>query len=189
MPNDEERASTPMPRSTSTRLPGLWQAAVIAALSAVTFGYWARPSAGTGNAPTALNVSDLTEVRPDEMTNALTTLNATQDQLRQLQERRSCGDRLAWVTIMRSPGQPAGQIRLQSGRYVSPAFELTDTPVRVALPYPAPYPVGRGTVAVLGTTVDAVVALTPPWPVSAKAGWHAREVTWTPSDDCPRAGK
>ena len=85
---------------------------------------------------------------------------------------------------MRSPGQPDGRIRLQSGSYFSPAFELTDRPVRVAVPYPAPYAAGRGTMAVLGATTSAIVALRPAWAVVAGRPAQTRNVTWQPSGRC-----
>ena len=186
MPRDEQRrASAPGERGMSAGLPGTWQAVAIAALSALVFGYWARPGAGVAGASAAASVSRLAEVTPQNAAAALDTVAGTPEQLAQYRDRDFCSRRLAWVTIVRSPGQAPGRIRLQSGSYLSPAFELTETPVRVALPYPAPYAAGRGTIMVLGTTADAIVALTPPWHVPAQGGMHAQQVTWTPMGDCP----
>ncbi len=190
MPKEEEtRASLPGVRDRPARLPGAWQAMMIAALSALVIGYWARSNDTASRAAAAPNVSQVTEVAPEDVTAALDTVSGSQEQLAQFQERKACGRRLAWVTIMRSPGQPPGRIRLQSGGYLSPVFDLTDAPVRVALPYPAPYATGHGTISVLGTTTGAIVALTPAWHVPAKDGLHAREVTWTPMGNCPAANK
>jgi hypothetical protein len=190
MPKDEQtRASLPGARSTSAGLPGTWQAVAVAALSALVFGYWARSGVNAPGAAAAANVSRVAEVAPQDVTAALDTMSGSHEQLAQFREREACSRRLAWVTIMRSPGQPPGRIRLQSGAYLSPAFDLTDAPVRVALPYPAPYATGHGMISVLGTTTDAIVALTPPWRVPAQEGLHAREVTWTPSGDCPGTNK
>ena len=194
MPKHEEtRASLPGKRSAPAGVPGAWQALAIVALSALAAGYWAQSGVnGPANLPgaaAAAYVSGLAEVAAADMTPALDTLAWSRDELAQFRERDACGRRLAWVTIGRSPGQPNGRIRLQSGAYVSPAFELTDAPVRVALPYPAPYPAGHGMISVFGTTADAIVALTPPWHVAVQNGLHTREVTWSPADDCPGRGR
>ena len=169
-------------------LPGAWQALAVTALTALVVGYWARPGANASEAA-ASNVSRVSEVAPGDVAAALDTVAGSPEQLAQYRERDACSCQLAWVTIMRSPNQPSGRIRLQSGAYVSPAFELTDAPVRVALPYPAPYAAGRGTILVLGTTSDAVVALTPAWHVPAQGGLHARAVSWTPMAVCPGGSK
>ena len=189
MPKEEEAgARRTSARGGASRLPGTWPAAAVTALSAVVFGAWAqaeltRPGDAAGAASTRL-----AEVAPGEIPAALDTLAISPEQIAQLlREREACKRRLAWVTVMLSPGQAGGRIRLQSGAYLSPAFTLSAAPVRVALPYPAPYPTGHGTISVLGTTADAVVALTPPWHVSAQEGLHAREVTWTPVGGCPGA--
>ena len=57
---------------------------------------------------------------------------------RLLKGTRDCGGRLAWVTLSRSNDATAQMARLRSGNYFSPAFAVTKTPVRVAIPYPAP---------------------------------------------------
>jgi hypothetical protein len=166
-------------------LPGAWQAVIIAGLSALLVGYIAQrnlaPREGAGDS----GVSRLAEVEPEDLAAALATLDFPLDLKALLRSSKDCIHRLAWVTIARGPGEPAGRIRLQSGHYVSPAFALTDVPTRVAVPYPAPYAMGHGTLFVLGTTEDAVVALMPPWQVLAKDPVHAREVSWTPAGACP----
>lgn len=185
---DQADGSLPRKQGNPARLPGGWQAAVIAALSALLAGYLGRPG---GNAPRAdgrPSVSRVAEVAPGELPAALETVSGTPGQLAQMAERDSCGRRFAWVTLVRAPGQPSGRIRLQSGSYVSPSFELIDTPVRVAIPFPAPYPTGHGTISVLGTATGAIVALTPAWHVAAQDGMQAREVSWTPAAGCPAAG-
>ena len=189
MPQDEQtRASLPSTRGTSTPLPGAWQAAGVAALAALIFGYWAQLGTATQAAGTA-SISQMAEVAPQDMGAALDTVGITPQQTAQILEKEACSRHLAWVTIMRSPGAPPGRIRLQSGDYFSPVFELTDAPVRVALPYPAPYPSGQGTITVMGATADAIVALTPPWHVAAQTGLNARQVRWSPAAGCPAPGK
>ena len=124
--------------------------------------------------PTGGDISRVAEVAPQDIPAALETIEGTPQDLARFKAQDACKARLAWVTILHAPGQPTGRIRLQSGHYFSPAFTLTDVPVRVALPFPAPYPIGRGTITVLGTTTDAIVALTPPWHVPAQGTVHAQ---------------
>ena len=186
----ERRAAAPGAHSAQKGLPGTWQALVIAAISAAMFGYWRQVGEDAPGAAAAADVSRLAEVAPQEVPAAIDTVAGTPEQLAKYQNEEACSARLAWVTVMRGPGQPAGRVRLQSGGYISPAFDLYDGPVRVALPYPAPYEWGRGTISVLGTTTDAIIALTPPWHVPAQGGGvHAREVTWSPVGACPGAKK
>jgi hypothetical protein len=75
-------------------------------------------------------------------------------------------------------------IRLRSGNYISPNFSLTDAPVRVALPYPAPYEAGHGTLSVIAVGGEATVSLLPPWRVVGGSGLASHEVTWHPRIRC-----
>ena len=169
------------------RLPGGWQAALIAALSALLAGYLGRPGHDLPPAGGRLDVSRIAEVTPDDLPAALGTVSGTPQQLAEMAKPASCSRRLAWITVARAPGGLPGRIRLRSGGYVSPAFDLMDAPVRIAIPFPAPYPTGHGAISVLGTTTDAIVALVPSWNVPAQAGTEIREVTWTPLAGCPAA--
>ncbi len=190
MPSDVQTRATPSgKRGEPASVPGGWQAAVIAALSALLVGYWARQDHGTPRPEGKGDVGRIADVAPQDVPSALDTLAGTPRQLAQFRDRDACGRRLAWVTMMVAPGQAPGRIRLQSGNYISPVFDLMETPVRVALPYPAPYAIGHGVISVVGATTAAVVSLTPPWHVPARAGVEAREVTWTPTGACPGANK
>ena len=190
MPNEDQAgASRPRNQGDLARLPGGWQAAAIAALSALLAGYLGRPGDNAPRGEANPNISRVAEVTPDDLPAALNTVSGAPQRLAQMAVRDSCRSRLASVTVVRAPGQPPGRIRLRSGSYYSPAFDLVETPVRVAMPFPAPYPTGHGTISVLGATTGATVALTPPWHVLAQAGTEAREVTWTPASGCGAAGK
>jgi hypothetical protein len=190
MPSEyQTRAALSVRQSRPASLPGGWQAFLIAALAALLAGYWARQGDSAPRPEGRDGLSRVAEVAPEDVPAALDTLSAAPEQLAQFRKRAACSRRLAWVTVVRAPGQAPGRIRLQSGGYVSPAFDLLDTPVRVAIPYPAPYPTGHGVISVIGTTTEAIVALTPPWRVPAQAAVQAREVSWTPAGECPGAGK
>ena len=185
----QTRATQPSGQSKPASVPGGWQAAAIAALSALLIRYWAKQSHSELRADERDNVSRVTDVSPQDLPGALDTVAGTPRQLAQFRDHDACSRRLAWVTLVRAPGQPPGRIRLRSGSYISPAFELLETPVRVAFPYPAPYATGHGVISVIGATAAAVVALTPPWHVPAQAGVEVRKVNWTPGGVCPGIDK
>ena len=186
---EQEAASSPYAGHLAARLPGLWQAAFVTAMSALVVGYWTRPL-NSGAEPLANGtISRMAEVTPQDVSAALDTMSGTREQLAQFREQKPCSRRLAWLTISAGSDRAAGKIRLQSGNYISPAYDITAAPVRIALPYPAPYGSGHGTIAVLGTTADALVALTPSWHVPTGGSLHARDVTWIPASTCPGENK
>ncbi len=182
---DFDRQASSKADQAGSPLPGFWQSAIVAALSALVCGLWAFGRAAAPADTATASVSQLSEVAPEDIDHALETMDGPRDQLAQFRQRQACSHRLAWVAIARTPGQPAGKIRLQSGNYITLAFDLNETPTRIAIPYPARYAVGRGTLSVIGTGADATVALTPAWFVAAKGGAAAREVAWTPVGRCP----
>lgn len=184
-PNSQDRAARTRDRGLDARYPGLWQAGLIAALAALTLGV-ARMPRDTADGPGV--VSRVAEVAPAELPQAIATVGGSRQALAAPATGRSCGQRLAWVTIMNGSGGAGGRIRLRSGAYVSPAFALGPRPVRVALPYPAPYETGHGTIAVLGATAAAVVALQPGWLVAAGDHPQLRAVTWSPAAACRPGG-
>lgn len=185
----QTRATQPGGQTKPASVPGGWQAAAIAALSALLVLYWARQTHSVPRLDDRDNISRITDVSPQDLPAALNTVAGTLRQLAQFRDHDACSRRLAWVTMARAPGQPPGRIRLQSGSYISPAFELLETPVRVAFPYPAPYATGHGVISVIGATTAAVVALVPPWHVPAQAGVEARKVNWPPGGLCPGTDK
>ena len=189
MSGNEAHAFQPQTARTPAGLPGGWAALLIAMISALVAGMAARPKVEGPGSVGPSDVSRLSEVAPDEIGAALQTLDASPEQIAQFLARQPCRRKLAWVVLGHLPNRPAGRIRLQSGKYISPAFDLSDGPVRVALPYPAPYPAGQGTIAVVGASSDVSVALTPPWQVAGQQGLQSREVTWTPAGGCPAANR
>ena len=57
---------------------------------------------------------------------------------------KSCKAPIASVVLVKRPGTASALVRIRSGDDSSPAFQVTDIPQRIAIPYPAPYPTGRG---------------------------------------------
>jgi hypothetical protein len=160
----------------------------MAALSGVLCWLWLAFGLAAGAPQNAAGeqASALAEVDDQDLAAALTTLSGSADFLARFRERSAgCRLPLAWVTIARAGGEPEGTIRLRSGPYFSPVFHLTDGPLRVAIPYPAPYGEGHGTLVVMNAGAGSVVALLPPWHVNVRSGEMARAVNWVPTRRCP----
>lgn len=140
-------------------------------------------------------ISVLSEVASAELDDAVATLEPTspvRTQARAMVD-QGCPYHLAWVALSRPGDASPGTVRIVSGAYVSPLFLTGATPARVAIPYPAPYETGRGTLTMLDAGGPAVVALTPPVHVVSRAGGTTRTVTWQPilqqkDARCPRRG-
>ena len=125
----------------------------------------------------------LSLVAPTEITDASRTLDpASSDQL--VSRAKECSVPLAQVAIWKTPGASGGAIRIRSGAYISPIFNLTDAPQRVAIPFPAPYASGRGVISVEGTADGAVISLLPAWHINSLVGSGSINVIWTPKDPC-----
>ena len=187
---EEQQASLPLrggSRSTGP-LPGVWPGLAIAVAAALLFAFWFQADAGRSDSAAAAAVSgQITEVAASELLAALDTVEGSREQLARIRDGDGCARKLASVVITLLPGQLPGRIRLQSGTYISPAFNVTPAPTRVALPFPAPYAAGTGTIAVLGITTGSIVALTPPWQLGPQPGAQFRKVTWTPVPPCAGA--
>jgi len=171
-----------------SRLPGLWPAATVVLLSGIVGWVWLMSGAGTATTPEAgaqAVVSELGQVDDRDVTGALTTMNGSNEFLAQFKQRTgACPLPLAWVSLALAPGQPATTIRLRSGTYFSPVFNLSNVPVRLAVPYPAPYETGHGTLTAMDVGGSAIIALLPAWHVSAQNGEATREVTWRIGSRC-----
>jgi len=158
----------------------------IAVISGAVCWFWL--ASGRANSPgaTAANVSNLTEVDEQELEGALTTLDVPNAALPQFRAGKDGGCRrpLAWVSLVSPPGEVPSQIRLISGTYVSPIFEVSATPVRVAVPFPAPYETGHGALTAIEVGGSAAISLLPAWRVSARDGKATRAVTWHPVKNC-----
>src|SRR3954454_12146989 len=101
-----------------------------------------------------------------------------------LDEARQCKAPLAYVTISAAPGGSPSRVRIRSGGYQSPNILITDAPRRVAIPFPAPYPSGRGMISVEGAAFGLNVWLLPGRSFSAFNGTVDIPVNWTPKNPC-----
>jgi hypothetical protein len=100
------------------------------------------------------------------------------------EDARQCKTPLAFVTAVAEPGAAPGSIRIRSASYLSPPITVTDSPRRIALPFPAPYPTGSGSLAVEGSAKGLTLWLSPAWHVGALNGAAQIKVVWTPRDPC-----
>jgi hypothetical protein len=186
MTQDTEAARSAARRKNRGPLPGIGLTIAIAVISGVICWFWLGSGRANPLKPTAPNVSDLTEVEETEVRGALTTMNLSNAVLAQFREGKDGGCRrpLAWVTLVSAAGEPPSRIRLISGNYYSPSFEVSATPMRVALPFPAPYETGQGTLTAIDVGGSATISLLPAWRVSAQDGKTTRAVTWHPVKSC-----
>ena len=181
----EARRSAPR-RKNQGALPGIGLTTAIAVISGVLCWFWLGSGRANPFKPTAPDVSDLTEVQEREVAGALTTMSLPNAVLARFREGKEGGCRrpLAWVSLVSAPGEPPSRIRLISGTYYSPIFEVSATPVRVAIPFPAPYETGHGALTAIDVGGSATISLLPAWRVSAQDGKTTHAVTWHPVKSC-----
>jgi hypothetical protein len=180
-----QQNATAAGRETSAGLPGLLPAAVVAVLSGIGCWLWLTPAAPPPAA--APNAGDLAEVSEQDITGALGTMAGSDAVLAQFKQREAgCRVPLAWVTVAHAPGQPDPTVRIHSGGYMSPPFEVTATPRRIAIPYPGPYLAGHGILGVLSTGGAASIAIIPPWNLPPQPGEATHAVTWHPTTRCAK---
>lgn len=99
-------------------------------------------------------------------------------------EAKGCRAPLSFVTVAtRGAARPA-TVRIRSGSYVSPWFAVTERPQQVALPFPAPYPTGQGTLIAEGSGENVHIAIQPEWLIDRLEGAVPRGVTWQPGNAC-----
>ncbi len=186
MTQDTEARRWALQRKNKGALPGIGLFIVIALISGGVSWFWLTSGRATPLKPITPNISDLTEVGEDEIAGALTTIGLPNGTLAQFQKNKdgSCRRPLAWVSLVSAPGEPPSHIRLISGSYYSPVFEVSATPVRVAIPYPAPYETGHGALSAIDVGGSTTISLLPAWRVSAQDGKTTHVVTWHPVKNC-----
>jgi hypothetical protein len=126
--------------------------------------------------------AELASVAGFQIDAAATTMNpaAAKDAV---DDAKNCRVPLAVITLAAASGTTS-TIRVHSGSYVSPSYVLTDQPQRIAIPFPAAYPSGRGVISVEGQAQNLDVALIPTWKINSLTGTAARNVIWTSKNGC-----
>ena len=158
----------------------LLQAAIIAvAGGTLTAGVLALVSGNNS----AEQTSDLSIVAVADVGAAVQTINPAES-AQLAAAARNCTVPLARLTMVKLPGATGGSIRIRSGNYVSPLFQVTDAPQQVAIPFPGPYPLGHGVIGVEGDANGAVISLRPRWMVTTVKGSAVRNVVWKTGNPC-----
>jgi hypothetical protein len=101
-----------------------------------------------------------------------------------VEDAQRCKIPLATMTIAKGTAAIGSTIRIRSGNYVSPYFTVTDGVQRIAVPYPAPYGSGAGTIVVEGNATGAIVGLTPTRMLIELPGAQNIPVVWHAKNPC-----
>ena len=167
------------PGSSRGTLIGIAGGLVIAGIAAVVV----LPSL-VGDKPAGVGEESTLEVLvPADINAALPTLDPATSKAA-VDDAKNCKAPLAWVTLTQRPSGHGGMVRVRSGQYVSPPINLTTTPQRVAVPYPAPYPAGRGVLTLVGEADQVGFYLTPGG-VHYVNGTYSVNVRWQVRNPCP----
>jgi hypothetical protein len=127
----------------------------------------------------------LSALAPADIPAALPTLDPTTSKAA-VDDAKSCKAPLGWVTLVQRPGgRGDGMVRIRSGSYLSPPIQVTNVPQRIAIPYPAPYPTGRGVLSLVGDADEVWFYLTPGWFIPTLKGAASINVHWTVGNPCP----
>jgi hypothetical protein len=126
--------------------------------------------------------STLEVLLPADINAALPTLDPGTSKAA-VDDAKNCKAPLGWVTLTQRNGH-GGMVRIRSGQYLSPPIKLTPAPQRVAVPYPAPYPVGRGVLTLVGEA-DQVGFYLRPGGIQDVNGTYSVNVRWQVRNPCP----
>jgi hypothetical protein len=137
-----------------------------------------RSSGPAGDAEPTLGA-----LAPGDIAAAMPTLDPATSKAA-VDDAKACKAPLGWVTLVKRPGSRGGMVRIRSGSYLSPPFQLTEAPQRIAIPYPAPYPTGRGVLSLVGDADEVWFYLTPGWFVPTLKGTASINVHWTVGNPC-----
>jgi hypothetical protein len=141
------------------------------------------PRIGGDNKPAGVGDESTLEVLvPGDINAALPTLDPGTSKAA-VDDARNCKVPLAWVTLTQRNGH-GGMVRIRSGSYLSPPIKLTPAPQRVAVPYPAPYPAGRGVLQLIGEADQVGFYLTPGG-IHNVNGVYPVNVRWQVRNPCP----
>jgi hypothetical protein len=167
------------PGSSRGTLIGIAGGLVIAGVAAVVVSPSLR-----GDKPGIVGQESTLEVLvPADINAALPTLDPGASKAA-VDDAKNCKAPLAWVTLTQRPSGHGGMVRIRSGQYLSPPIKLTPIPQRIAIPYPAPYPVGRGVLTLVGEADQVGLHLTPGG-VQDVHGTYPINVRWQVRNPCP----
>lgn len=120
--------------------------------------------------------------RPDIDAAAATLNQAEATDL--VSDAKRCKVPLASISISKGTASPGSTFRIKSGSYVSPYFTVTEGIQQIAIPYPAPYGSGTGTLIVEGTASGAVLVISPNIQLSDLPNAQRIPVWWSVKSPC-----
>jgi hypothetical protein len=97
---------------------------------------------------------------------------------------KRCTVPLASMVIYKGSAEVGTTLRIRAGNYVSPYFNVTEGMQRIAVPYPAAYEAGAGTLVVEGSARGAILGLTPTKVLVGLPGSQSIPVVWRPEKPC-----
>jgi len=162
--------------------PGTWIGIIGGLVITGLAGLVVVPNIIGDKPPVVGEESTLEVVVPGEINGALPTLDPGASKTA-VDDAKNCKAPLGWVTLTQRNGH-GGMVRIRSGSYTSPPIKLTAVPQRVAIPYPAPYPTGRGVLTLLGEADQVGFYLTPGG-VHDVNGTYSVNVRWQVRNPCP----
>lgn len=101
-----------------------------------------------------------------------------------IQDAQRCRIPLVSMTLERGSAAVGSTLRIRSGSYVSPSFTITDGIQRLAVPYPAPYGAGAGSIVIEGNASGAVLGLSPRKVMTDLPGTQSIPVVWRAVNPC-----
>jgi hypothetical protein len=101
-----------------------------------------------------------------------------------IDDAKHCRVPLASMTIAKGTAQAGGSIRIRSGSYLSPWFNVADDIRRIAIPYPSPYGSGSGVLVVEGDATGVILGLTPTKVILGLPTAESIPVVWRPRSLC-----
>lgn len=166
-------------------------AGIPAILAAIVAGgllgwFWLLPMA---QAPQAAQdgLPVLTDVAAADRADALQTLDPNRPDAAAVRahDPGACKLPLASLTLAAEPGSRSASLRITSGHYSSAMVNLTETPVRIAVPYPGPPAAGQGSLVIMVGSGHARVGLSPSLHVGAEKPLVTQTVHWAKPAACP----
>lgn len=125
----------------------------------------------------------LTLVKAAEIDKAAETLPSDEkDKI--VAEAKACRAPLGQMRLSKMAADAGGVVRIRAGNYLSPAFNIADGPINIAVPFPAPYETGKGEITVEGAAKDVFVELTPGLKIDTTGGVQRIPVIWNTSKPC-----
>lgn len=181
-----EQRPPPRPEPPRGKKPGSHRGIVIGIIGGLAIagiaGAVVVPNIVREKPPVVGEESTLEVLLPADINAAVPTLDPGTSKAA-VDDAKNCKAPLAWVTLTQRNGH-GGMVRIRSGQYLSPPIKLTPAPQRVAVPYPAPYPMGRGVLTLVGEA-DQVGFYLRPGGISDVNGTYSVNVRWQVRSPCP----